>query len=120
MADRWRRHADEGARIIARLGFLSEAIPAIRHHHERYDGSGYPDGLGGEDIPLGARVIHLADALDSMVSPRVPAGAADRRCDGGAEQQLRDAVLPAVCRGPRGRGCGRRGVGSDSRGPGLV
>ncbi len=66
-----RRHADEGARIIDRLGFLQDAVPAIRHHHERFDGSGYPDGLGGEEIPLGARIIHVADALDSMLTTRI-------------------------------------------------
>jgi putative nucleotidyltransferase with HDIG domain len=65
-----RRHADEGARIIERLGFLADAVPAIRHHHEHYDGSGYPDGLAAEEIPLGARIIHVADALDSMLTTR--------------------------------------------------
>jgi putative nucleotidyltransferase with HDIG domain len=72
--DEWRlmrRHADEGARIIDRLGFLSDAVPAIRHHHERFDGMGYPDGLRGEEIPLGARIIHVADALDSMLTSRI-------------------------------------------------
>src|SRR5205085_6763520 len=64
-------HAAEGASIINRLGFLSDAVPAIRHHHERFDGQGYPDGLGGEDIPLGARIIHVADAFDSMLTTRV-------------------------------------------------
>jgi diguanylate cyclase (GGDEF)-like protein/putative nucleotidyltransferase with HDIG domain len=66
-----RRHADEGARIIDHLGFLGDAIPAIRHHHERWDGSGYPAGLAGNDIPLGARIIHVADAVDSMLTNRV-------------------------------------------------
>jgi diguanylate cyclase (GGDEF)-like protein/putative nucleotidyltransferase with HDIG domain len=65
------RHADEGARIIDRLGFLIDAVPAIRHHHERYDGTGYPDRLCGEEIPLGARIIHVADALDSMLTTRI-------------------------------------------------
>jgi putative nucleotidyltransferase with HDIG domain len=65
------RHADEGARIIDRLGFLNDAVPAIRHHHERFDGRGYPDGLAGDDIPLGARIIHVADALDSMLTTRI-------------------------------------------------
>jgi diguanylate cyclase (GGDEF)-like protein/putative nucleotidyltransferase with HDIG domain len=72
--DEWglmQRHADEGARIIDRLGFLNDAVPAIRHHHERFDGTGYPDGLSGEDIPLGARIIHVADALDSMLTTRI-------------------------------------------------
>ena len=72
--DEWdlmQRHAEEGARIIDRLGFLQDAVPAIRHHHERFDGTGYPDGLKGEDIPLGARIIHVADALDSMLTTRI-------------------------------------------------
>ena len=65
------RHAEEGARIIDRLGFLNDAVPAIRHHHERWDGTGYPDKLRGEEIPLGARIIHVADALDSMLTTRI-------------------------------------------------
>jgi putative nucleotidyltransferase with HDIG domain len=72
--DEWalmHRHAAEGARIIDRLGFLDDAVPAIRHHHERFDGTGYPDRLEGEEIPLGARIIHVADALDSMVTTRI-------------------------------------------------
>ena len=73
-AEEWslmQRHADEGARIIDRLGFLNDAVPAIRHHHERFDGTGYPDRLAGEEIPLGARIIHVADALDSMLTTRI-------------------------------------------------
>jgi diguanylate cyclase (GGDEF)-like protein/putative nucleotidyltransferase with HDIG domain len=72
--DEWKimaSHAAEGASIINRLGFLSDAVPAIRHHHERFDGGGYPDGLAGDDIPLGARIIHVADAFDSMLTTRV-------------------------------------------------
>ena len=65
------RHADEGARIIDRLGFLGDAVPAIRQHHERFDGTGYPDRLRHEEIPLGARIIHVADALDSMLTTRI-------------------------------------------------
>jgi len=64
-------HAEEGARIIDRLGFLQDAVPAIRHHHERFDGTGYPHRLKGEEIPLGARIIHVADALDSMLTTRI-------------------------------------------------
>jgi diguanylate cyclase (GGDEF)-like protein/putative nucleotidyltransferase with HDIG domain len=77
------RHAEEGAHIINRLGFLNDAVPAIRHHHERFDGAGYPDGLAGEEIPLGARIIHVADALDSMLTTRVyrPARPADEALD---------------------------------------
>jgi len=69
--DKMQRHSDEGARIIDRLGFLEDAVPAIRHHHERYDGTGYPEHLRAEEIPLGARIIHVADALDSMLTTRI-------------------------------------------------
>jgi diguanylate cyclase (GGDEF)-like protein len=65
-----RRHPDDGARIIGHLGFLAESLPAIRHHHERFDGSGYPLGLRGEEIPVAARILHVADAVDSMLSAR--------------------------------------------------
>src|SRR6266550_7407992 len=56
-----RRHPEHGARIIARI---------VRHHHERWDGKGYPDGLAGEAIPLGARVFAVADSFDAMTSDR--------------------------------------------------
>ena len=74
-----RRHADEGARIIDRLGFLSDAVPAIRHHHERFDGSGYPDGLHGRGDP--ARRPHhprrRRAGLDADLAD-LPAGAEPR------------------------------------------
>ena len=66
-----RRHAEEGERIIGHLGFLADATPAIRHHHEHFDGTGYPDGLEGQAIPIGARILHVADAFDSMITTRV-------------------------------------------------
>ncbi len=65
-----RNHPVEGERIIGHLGFLVDSTPAIRHHHEWFDGTGYPDGRHGEDIPLGARIVHVADAIDSMISSR--------------------------------------------------
>jgi response regulator RpfG family c-di-GMP phosphodiesterase len=64
------RHADAGARIIDRLGFLQDAVPAIRHHHECWDGSGYPDGLKGEEIPLGSRILFVCGAFQDMTSER--------------------------------------------------
>jgi HD superfamily phosphohydrolase YqeK len=64
-------HPEEGARIIERLGYLAAIVPAIRHHHERLDGRGYPAGLRGDEVPLAARIIHVADALDAMVTKRV-------------------------------------------------
>lgn len=69
----WRvmkRHPAYGARILAGIPYLSGAAEIVRHHHEHFDGSGYPDGLAGEDIPLGARIFSLADALDAMTSDR--------------------------------------------------
>ena len=63
-----RDHAGAGAKLVGRLAYLRDAVPAIRHHHERWDGLGYPDGLQGEEIPLGARIIHVAEATVSMLS----------------------------------------------------
>ena len=66
-----RSHPEEGARIIERLGYLDEVVPGIRYHHERPDGRGYPDGLLGDEIPLTARIIHVADSLDAMTTKRL-------------------------------------------------
>jgi HD-GYP domain-containing protein (c-di-GMP phosphodiesterase class II) len=55
---------------VAKLGRLREAVPIIRHHHERWDGRGYPDGLAGNEIPLAAAVVGLADAWDAMTTER--------------------------------------------------
>ena len=60
----------ESLKIIEHLGFLKPAIPIIRHHHEQYDGTGYPDGLKGKEIPVGARVMSVADAFEAMISAR--------------------------------------------------
>jgi putative two-component system response regulator len=65
-----RRHPVLTARICEPLRTLSDVIPIARHHHERWDGSGYPDGLEGEAIPLGARILGLADAFDALTSAR--------------------------------------------------
>ena len=65
-----RRHPAIGANILKDLPILGEALQAVRHHHEHYDGSGYPDGLAGDAIPLIARVIAVADAYDAMTSER--------------------------------------------------
>jgi putative nucleotidyltransferase with HDIG domain len=66
-----RRHVLAGEQILSRIPFLRPSASVVRHHHERYDGEGYPDGLGGEQIPLGARLFALADTLDAMTSDRV-------------------------------------------------
>jgi HD-GYP domain-containing protein (c-di-GMP phosphodiesterase class II) len=49
---------------------FQEIVPLVRHHHERWDGKGYPDGLKGEEIPLGTRILSIADSLDAMLSDR--------------------------------------------------
>ena len=65
-----RLHPAMGARILEGRGGLDPLVPAVLHHHERWDGSGYPDGLAGTDIPLEARIVFLADAYDAMTSDR--------------------------------------------------
>jgi ribonuclease P protein subunit RPR2 len=64
------RHPVIGEDIISEIAFLEPARALVRHHHERWDGGGYPDGLSGEEIPLAARVFALADALDALTSDR--------------------------------------------------
>lgn len=63
-------HVTIGYQMVQNITFLSRAASVIRHHHERYDGTGYPDGLAGEEIPLLARVFSVADAYDAMTSSR--------------------------------------------------
>jgi response regulator RpfG family c-di-GMP phosphodiesterase len=64
------RHPEIGHRIIGRIGYFSRAAAIIRTHHEHFDGSGYPRGFKGEEIPLGARVFAVADALDALTVTR--------------------------------------------------
>lgn len=63
-------HPEKGVAILSPIEQLQDILPTIRHHHERYDGTGYPDGLKGEEIPLQARIVAVADAFDAMVSDR--------------------------------------------------
>jgi HD-GYP domain-containing protein (c-di-GMP phosphodiesterase class II) len=79
-----RRHPDIGADLIAQHSALREVAPLVRHHHERWDGTGYPAGLKGNVIPFGARVLSVADAFDTMTgasvyrrSPMTPMDAVD-------------------------------------------
>jgi putative nucleotidyltransferase with HDIG domain len=71
--DEWetmRLHPDIGARIIEDIPFLQETLPIIRYHQERWDGSGYPIGLSGKEIPLLARIFAVADVFDALISER--------------------------------------------------
>ena len=74
-----RRHPTIGAQIVAPFECLEGAAVVIRHHHERRDGSGYPDGLVGEAIPFGARVVAVADIFDALTSDRPYRAALPRR-----------------------------------------
>jgi HD-GYP domain-containing protein (c-di-GMP phosphodiesterase class II) len=72
-ADEWelmKQHPVAGEEIVTDLGFPEEIRPVIRHHHERWDGGGYPDGLKGEEIPLLARILALGDVYDALTSDR--------------------------------------------------
>jgi HD-GYP domain-containing protein (c-di-GMP phosphodiesterase class II) len=68
--DAMRQHPDIGARIIEGIPFLQDALPVIRYHQERWDGSGYPIGLKGEKIPFQARIFAVADVFDALTSKR--------------------------------------------------
>ena len=65
-----RQHAEIGQRLIDQVEGFASAAPIVRHHHERWDGAGYPDGLAGDGIPIGARLIAVADSYDAMTSDR--------------------------------------------------
>ncbi|HUV36289.1 MAG TPA: HD domain-containing phosphohydrolase [Patescibacteria group bacterium] len=65
-----RSHPEVGAKIIQNMKFLKSACDLVRHHHERLDGKGYPDGLRGDEISIGARIVAVADSFDAMTSDR--------------------------------------------------
>jgi putative nucleotidyltransferase with HDIG domain len=72
-ADGWtlvRAHPVAGARLVSEVPWLAGIAPLVRHHHEHWDGSGYPDGLAGTAIPIGARIIAACDAFCTMVQGR--------------------------------------------------
>ena len=68
--DIMKRHAPIGADILSVIGFPYPVVPIVRHHHENWDGSGYPDGLSGERIPIGARILAVVDCFDALTSDR--------------------------------------------------
>jgi putative two-component system response regulator len=65
-----KKHPVSGAEMIKDIPYLSDAVPIVRHHHERWDGKGYPDNLAGLNIPLGARLVSVADGFDAMTIDR--------------------------------------------------
>lgn len=70
-----KEHPADGANLVATMTRLRELVPAVRHHHENWDGSGYPEGLKGEEIPLASRIIMFADTFDAMTTKRPYRGA---------------------------------------------
>jgi putative nucleotidyltransferase with HDIG domain len=97
-----RLHSERGARLLAAVPEMEEVAAAVRHHHENYDGTGYPAGLAGERIPLASRVIRVADAYDAMTSPRpfrdaLDHGRAVRALTDGAGSQFDPEVVAAFC-----------------------
>ena len=65
-----KEHAKIGADILAGVDFPYPVVPIVRHHHENWDGTGYPDGLSGDQIPLGARILAVVDCFDALTSDR--------------------------------------------------
>jgi putative nucleotidyltransferase with HDIG domain len=96
-----REHVTRGADIVARFPPFRSAVPGIRHHHERWDGRGYPDGLRGDEIPIEAAIIGLADAWETITSDR-PYAAALSLSDAiaeirvGREKQFSPVVVDAL------------------------
>jgi putative two-component system response regulator len=68
--DLMRRHPEAGAKMIQKISHLEGAIPYILYHHEKWNGGGYPEGLTGREIPLGARILALSDVYDALTTPR--------------------------------------------------
>lgn len=68
--DKMKRHADIGADLLSSIRFPYPVVPAVRHHHEHWDGKGYPAGVSGTDIPLGARILAVVDCFDALTSDR--------------------------------------------------
>ena len=104
--DEWaimKRHPEAGLELVADIDFPGDIIAIIRNHHERWDGTGYPDGLAGEAIPLEARVVAVADAFDAMTSvrpyrPSLPVASAMKELEEGKGIQFDAAVVEAFKR----------------------
>jgi putative nucleotidyltransferase with HDIG domain len=101
-------HPVVGAKILEPLRFLARETCAVRHHHERFDGTGYPDGLRGEDIPMVARVVTVADVFDALTSNRpyrtaLALDEAREEISQGIASHFDPAVVEAFLRVPLGR-----------------
>ena len=104
--DVMRRHPVTGAHVVEPLGCSTTVVDVVRHHHERWDGSGYPDGLAGERIPLAARIFSVCDALEAMTAARpyreaLTVDEALGRVQAGSGAQFDPGVVAALDRGLR-------------------
>jgi response regulator RpfG family c-di-GMP phosphodiesterase len=113
------RHTILGERILAAAAALRPVARLVRSSHERFDGAGYPDGLRGEGIPLGARIIFVCDAFDAMISERsyssaVPSAEAIAELRACAGTQFDPAVVEAFIASFGGTSGARPGTGEDS------
>jgi putative nucleotidyltransferase with HDIG domain len=98
-----RAHPAAGAEIVAKVRTLARVAEIVRSHHERPDGQGYPFGLRADDVPIGARILNVADAFDAMTSDRpyrraLPVEAALRELERGAGTQFDDGVVQCLLR----------------------
>jgi putative nucleotidyltransferase with HDIG domain len=123
-----RRHAEIGADIVDQMEFLEAVAPIVLHHHERWDGAGYPKGLAREDIPLPARILAVADAFDAMTCERsyskaLPIASARIELERGAGEQFDPEVVAAFLavldRGLKAASAGLFGVQADDGRPQL-
>jgi diguanylate cyclase (GGDEF)-like protein len=103
-----RQHPVNALHILSQMDSVAEAIPAVLHHHEHFDGSGYPDGLAGDDIPLASRILLVSDAFDAMTTGRpyrqampVEAAIQELRRHSGSQfdPKVVDAFLAVISRG---------------------
>lgn len=108
-----KQHPVIGYHIVSKVKSFGSISGIVRHHHERFDGTGYPDGLAGPEIPLGARIVAVADAFDAMTAPRIyrtsfsPLDALNEviRCSG---SQFDPAVVDALAASMKDEGFWRK------------
>lgn len=92
-----KQHPIVGVNILGAIPSLERAIPAIRHHHERFDGKGYPDGIKGENIPIWARMMAVADTYHALISDRPYRDGMDQDTALGIIHEVRETQLCPEC-----------------------
>ena len=120
-----KHHSEDGAHIVGKFGPLREAVPIIRHHHERWDGRGYPDGLTADEITVEASIVGLADAWDAMTTDRPYRRGLDledafAEVRNGRGTQFAPAVVDAFFVAHRRRPVEFREIDDETAGPHLV